>query len=150
MTGDDQGGWDDHDDAIGPYGNPGARESEIDVVQAIYAAFARRDVEAALEHVADDIRFFPQGTSSLTGRTDPYVGKDGLREYFADVARVWDDITIHAESVRTAGDGVVVFGRVEASVDGAPFSARVIWIWTVRDGKAVEMRATPLGSAPEA
>jgi ketosteroid isomerase-like protein len=150
MTGDDKGVWDDADEAIGPYGNPGARQSEIDVVQGIYDAFARRDVEAALEFVSDDIRFFPTGTSELLGRSDPYVGKAGLREYFADVARVWDDITLHAESVRTAGNGVIVFGRVEATVDGAAFATRAIWIWQVRDGKAVEMRATPLGSSDDA
>ena len=129
----------------GGYGTLAGRGEEIAAVRAIYDAFARRDVEAALEHVADDIRFFPQGTAELLGRSEPYTGKAGLREYFTDVGRVWDDLTLHAESVRTAGGGVIVFGRVAGAIDGQPFSSRAVWIWQVRDGKAVEMRATPLG-----
>ena len=73
----------------GRYGNPGAREAEVDVVRQVYAAFARRDVEAALEHLDDDIEFVPAGTASLVGRAVPYTGHSGVREYFADAARVW-------------------------------------------------------------
>jgi limonene-1,2-epoxide hydrolase len=58
----------------GRYGNPSARQAEIAVVRAIYAAFARRDVEAALEHLADDVEFVPAGTASLVGRSAPYIG----------------------------------------------------------------------------
>ena len=132
-----------------PYGNPAAREAEIAPVRAIYAAFARRDVEGALAHIDEAVEFLPAGTSSLVGRTEPYRGHDGVREYFADAARVWDDLTLHAEDFRAAaGGGVVVFGRVEGSTDGRPFEARAIWVWRVRDGKAVSMRVSPLDAPP--
>lgn len=135
-------------DVPGPYGNPAARRAEIDTVRAIYDAFARRDVEGALEHIAADVEFSPAGTISLVGRAEPYRGHDGVREYFADAAQVWDDLTLHAEDFRAAAGGVVVFGRVEGLVDGKPFRAQAIWIWQVRDGKAVTMRVNPLGVDP--
>jgi len=134
----------------GQYGNPGARQAEVDVVRAVYAAFARRDVEAALEFLAEDVEFVPAGTASLVGRSAPYTGHGGVREYFADAARVWDDLTLHAEDFRVAVGGVVVFGRIEGVVTltGKRFQASAIWVWRVRDGKATSMRATSLGASP--
>jgi ketosteroid isomerase-like protein len=134
----------------GRYGNPSARQAEVAVVRAIYAAFARRDVDAAREHLADDVEFVPSGTASLVGRSAPYIGHVGVREYFADAARVWDDLTLHADDLRVTVGGVVVFGRIEGVValTGERFGARAIWIWRVRDAKATSMRATSLGVAP--
>jgi ketosteroid isomerase-like protein len=130
------------------YGNRGAMAAEVAVVQAIYDAFARRDLAAALEHVSEDVTFSPQGTSHLAGRTAPYVGRDGLREYFADVATLWDDLTLHAADIRATAGGVVVFGRVEGRVGGRAFEVDAVWTWQVRDGKAVAIRATALGPLP--
>jgi ketosteroid isomerase-like protein len=128
------------------YGNAGAMEADVASVRAIYEAFARRDIEAALAHVAEDISFEPSGTSRLTGRAEPYRGHAGLREYFADAARVWDELTLHAEDVRATLGSVVVFGRADGRVDGAPVSRRVVWTWRLRDGKAISMRANDLGA----
>jgi ketosteroid isomerase-like protein len=130
------------------YGNAGACLEEIATVRAIYDAFARRDLEGALEHVAEDLTFSPQGTAQLIGRSEPYRGSEGLRQYFADVARVWDDLTLHATDIRATLGGVVVFGRVEGTVDGRRIEVDALWTWQVRDGKAVSMRATALGEMP--
>jgi ketosteroid isomerase-like protein len=134
----------------GDYGNPGARDAEVEVVRAVYEAFARRDVEAALEHLDDDVEFVPSGTASLVGRSAPYRGHDGVREYFADAARMWDDLTLQADDFRVSVGGVVVFGRIAGIVasTGERFQASAVWVWRVRDGKATSMRATSLGGAP--
>lgn len=55
----------------GQCANRGTRQPEVDVVRAIYAAFARRDGEVALEHLAYDAEFVPAGAASLVGRSDP-------------------------------------------------------------------------------
>jgi ketosteroid isomerase-like protein len=127
------------------YGSHGGQEADVAAVHAIYAAFARRDIEEALAHVSDDVVFEPSGTAKLTGRTEPYRGHAGVREYFADAGRVWDELTLHAEDVRAARGSVVVFGRAEGSVRGEPVRRRVVWTWRVRDGKAVWMRANDVG-----
>lgn len=134
----------------GQYGNPGARQVEVDVVREVYAAFARRDIEAALKHLDEDIEFVPAGTAALVGRAAPYIGHSGVREYFADAARVWDDLTLHAEDFRVSVGGVVVFGRIEGvvAVAGKRFQARAVWVWRVRNGKATSMRATSLEGTP--
>ena len=129
------------------YGNPGGRDVEVATVRAIYDAFAHRDVEAALAFIATDIEFLPQGTAALAGRTVAYRGHDGVREYFRDAARVWDDLTLHAHDIRAATGSVVVFGHVDGRVAGEPVERRVIWTWQVRDGCAVSMRVSDLGEA---
>ena len=82
-------------------------------VRAIYDAFARRDIEATIPHVADDCVIDLPGTAQLAGRTEPYRGPEGLRHYFADAERVWSKLTLHADDIRAAANGVVVFGHVE-------------------------------------
>jgi ketosteroid isomerase-like protein len=132
----------------GAYGNPGSRRSEVETVQAIYDAFSRRDVEAALAFLSEDCEFYPQGTSTLTGRAEPYRGHDGVRAYFADAARVWEDLTLTAGDVRAAAGSVVVFGHVTGTARGVRVRRRVLWTWQVRDGLAVSMRVNDLGDAP--
>lgn len=131
------------------YGNPGSRKSEVETVRAIYDAFARRDVDAALAYLSDDCEFHAQGTAALTGRADPYRGHAGVRAYFADAARVWDDLTLVATDVRAAAGSVVVFGHVTGTAGGEPVRRRALWTWQVHDGRAVTMRVNDLGEAPE-
>jgi ketosteroid isomerase-like protein len=132
------------------YGNAGAPSEEVDAVRAIYEAFARRDVEAALAFVSEDMVFRPEGTARLAGRSEPYRGHDGLRQYFVDVETIWDDLTLHATDIRASAGGVIVFGHVEGTIDGRRYEADALWTWQVRDGKAVSARATALGTPPSA
>ena len=129
------------------YGNPGARDVEIQTVRAIYDAFARRDVEGAIAHISESCEFRPTGTAQRLGRTVPYIGHDGLREYFADAARVWDDLVLHADDIRAAAGGVIVFGHVEGRSGGEVVRRRTLWSWQVRDGLATAMSVSDLGQA---
>ena len=45
------------------YGNPAGLTNEIDIVRAIYAAFARRDVEGALAYLSPDCELDLRGTA---------------------------------------------------------------------------------------
>lgn len=128
----------------GAYGNPGSRDGEIAVVRAIYDAFATRDVERALPFLAEDFELHVSGTAERLGRSEPYRGHDGLREYLADADRAWDELTVVADDMRAAAGGVIVFGHVEAVADGVEQMTRALWVWQVRDGLAVSMRVTSL------
>ena len=128
-----------------PYGNPAAMTGSIAVVRAIYDAFERRDVEAALAFIAPDVEWLPAGTAELTGRTEPYRGHEGVREYFAEVQEAWDDLRLFADDIRVAGPGVVVFGHVEGRARGREFRTRALWTWRVENGLAVSMRVNDLG-----
>jgi ketosteroid isomerase-like protein len=127
------------------YGNAHGESEEVATVRAIYDAFARRDVETALAYLSEDCEFVPAGTSEIINRQEPYVGHDGVREYFADAARVWDELTLYADSIRSADSGVVVFGRAIGRAGDEQVQRRVVWTWRVHDGRAVAMRVSILG-----
>jgi len=130
----------------GQYGNPGNVASEVEVVRAIYDAFARRDPGQMTERLAEDVVLYLQGTSRMAGRNRPYVGHAGVLEYFADVDRIWDEIELHADDVRAIAGSVVVFGHVTGRAGGERVVRRVVWTWLLRDGKAISVRADDLGA----
>ena len=129
----------------GLYGTPGEVDAEVAVVRAIYDAFSRRDVEGMVQYVSDDCVVDLPGTYERAGRTEPYRGPEGVRAYFADAARVWDDLSLEADDIRAASDGVVVFGHVEGLHQGEAVRRRIVWLWQLRQGKAVRVTANDLG-----
>ena len=129
------------------YGNPAGVTSDIDVVKAIYAAFAARDLEGAIRLLSGDCQLHLRGTAALIGRTEPYRGHEGMREYYADVQRTWDDLVLFAEDFRAIPGAVVVMGHVEGRADGEPVRRTAVWTWKVKDGKATEVRVADVGPA---
>jgi ketosteroid isomerase-like protein len=113
------------------------RDILVTTVKAVYAAFERGDVEAALAFVAPDVEMRPEGTSAATGRS-VYRGHDGIREYFADVARVWaGGLRLEPLDYRAVAGSVVVFGRVRGSGELGDIDREVVWVWKLRDGLLV-------------
>jgi len=130
------------------YGAPAGTAAEVAVVRAIYDAFAARDVEAALPLVADEFELLPSGTAGRIGRTVPYRGPEGLREYLADVQRVWDDLVLVADDIRAVAGSVVVFGHVRGRPRGSEelVERRVLWTWRLVEGKAVALGVNDFGA----
>ena len=129
------------------YGNPSGETSDIEVVRAIYAAFDARDLEGALQYLAPDCELHLRGTQDRIGREEPYRGHAGMREYFADVERTWEDLTLFATDFRAIPGAVIVMGHVEGKIAGEPVKRRSVWTWKVKDGKATECKAADLGNA---
>jgi ketosteroid isomerase-like protein len=127
------------------YGNPAGLTEDIDVVKSIYAAFAARDLEGALAFIAPDCEIHLEGTARQIGRTEPYRGHDGMREYFVDVERAWDELAIHASDFRAIPGSVIVMGHVTGRAAGKPFRTAAVWTWRVRDGKASYFRVADMG-----
>ncbi|HEX6389459.1 MAG TPA: nuclear transport factor 2 family protein, partial [Solirubrobacteraceae bacterium] len=100
-----------------------------DIVREVFAAFTRRDVETVVALTHPEGEFWPGGTAEQAGRSEPYRGHDGIREYFADLARVWDELAIHPGELRAAGAGVVAFGTVHARAAGNDVAGEIPVIW---------------------
>jgi ketosteroid isomerase-like protein len=109
---------------------------DVSVVKAVFAAFAERDVERVLELIDPEIEFTPV-TADLAGRTEPYRGYEGIREYFRDVALVWDDIRLTPHDFRQVGGGILVTGRVSARSPARIVDGSTGWVWRVRNGRVV-------------
>jgi ketosteroid isomerase-like protein len=121
--------------------------SDIDVVKEVYAAFAARDSERVLA-VLDPEAVFIAVTGDILGRTQPYRGHEGMREYFRDVARVWDELVLTPREFEEVGDQILVTGRVSARSPSRMVSGSTGWVWQVRDGLVVYARV--YASAAEA
>jgi ketosteroid isomerase-like protein len=114
--------------------------SEIEVVKAVFAAFAERDLEGVLELASPELELITV-TSDYAGRTEPYRGHDGIRQYFRDVAEVWDELHLTPTDYRMVGDEVLVTGRVSARSPARLVTGSTGWVWRVSAGKVVRGRA---------
>jgi len=127
------------------YGNPAGLVDEIEVVRGLYNAFQRRDLDAMLAAFTDDALLHFEGTARLAGRTEPYVGHDGLREYLADVERLWDELVLHATDYRAVPGSVIVMGHITGRRQGLDVRRSSVWTWKVKDGRATSVKAADLG-----
>jgi ketosteroid isomerase-like protein len=121
--------------------------TDIDVVKEVYAAFAARDIER-VEALLDPDVVFIAVTGGIIGRTEPYRGHEGMREYFSDVARVWDELVLTPREFEEVGDAILVTGRVSARSPSRMISGSTGWVWRVRNGLVVYVRV--YSSAAEA
>jgi ketosteroid isomerase-like protein len=121
--------------------------SDIDVVKEVFAAFAERDAERLVAVLDPDVVFIAV-TGDLLGRTKPYRGREGMREYLRDVERVWDELVLSPHEFEEVGDTILVTGRVSARSPARTVSGSAGWIWRVRDGRVVYIRV--YASAAEA
>jgi ketosteroid isomerase-like protein len=108
----------------------------VTVVEAVFAAFAEHDVERVLELSDPDVEFTPV-TADLAGRTEPYRGHEGIREYFRDVALVWEELRLTPREFREVGGSILVTGRVSARSAARIVDGSTGWVWRVRDGRVV-------------
>lgn len=126
--------------------------SDIELVQRAFIAFRRRDVDGLLATCAPDIVFEPV-TARLAGRSEPYRGHDGLRQYLRDVATVWQELRPMPEVFhRGEGGVVVVTGRIYAWAKGRVVDAPAGWLWRIDErgivyGRIFESPAAALEAA---
>ena len=110
--------------------------TDIEVVKAAFAAFAARDLQAVLALSGPDIELTAV-TGAHAGRTDPYRGHDGMRQYFRDVAAVWEELRLTPREFREEGDLILVTGKVSAHSRSRTVTG---WIWQLRNGKVTFVR----------
>lgn len=117
------------------------------LVRALLAAFAARDLDAALPLMTDDVVLELETTGRMAGRHEPYVGHDGVRDYFADILRIWDDIELMPERWDVVPDGIVVTGHARGRIGPQELFAAARWEYVIREGRIAHVRQ---GLVPEA
>lgn len=116
------------------------RARMIAELRAAYAAFNRGDIAAALEPMDERIEWsepkeFPGG--------GVYHGREGARRYLTRSRAGLADGTSEPEEFIPVGDKIVVLvhARVRPKGSFAWQELRLADVYTIRDGKAVAMRA---------
>jgi ketosteroid isomerase-like protein len=119
------------------------------VVRGLFAAFAARDVEAAVALVDPESFVFEAPTAAMARGGEPYRGAEGLRAYFDDVDRVWTrvELTPHEFIVDRPGR-VIVLGRVWAQSHASAIrDSPTAWVFALRAGRIVRATVYPSASA---
>ena len=127
------------------YGNPAGLVDEIEVVRGLYEAFERRDLDAMLAGFSEDADLHFEGTARLAGRAEPYRGHEGLRDYLADVDRLWDELVLHATDYRAVPGSVIVMGHITGRRQGLEVRRAAVWTWKVSGTRATSVKTADLG-----
>jgi uncharacterized protein len=109
--------------------------SDIEVVRAVYAAMAERDVDRLLPFIDPSIVITQDPALPWGGR---HVGHDGLGAFVLALTGAIDS-SVTTEALFVADGDVIQYGRTRgtARASGAAFDIPEVHRWTVRDGKAV-------------
>jgi ketosteroid isomerase-like protein len=115
-------------------------QENADVVRRLNDAFNSGDLERILALVHPD--FETQVPPEFSPEPDTYRGHAGIRRYFQSFNDAMEEIRFHPESVREVGPSVVVTVRLTARgrTTGIPVVQRLAQMWTIRDGKALEVQ----------
>lgn len=111
------------------------------IVQQAYANFKTGNIQGLLDQLADDVTWqLPEieGVPIAGKRT----GRDGVREFFATLARDQEVIEFEPREFVAQGDRVVSLGDYKWRVKdtGREFASDFAHVFTIRDGKVTGFR----------
>ena len=115
-------------------------ESNAEVVQKAYAAFASGDIAGILDLLDDNVVWSAPATLPQGGA---FTGKGGAIKFFEGIGAAWDTLRIEAEAVGGLGATNLVVGVVHGSGQlrgGAPAQYGAVHVFTVESGKITRFR----------
>jgi len=112
-----------------------ATVSDIETVQAIYAAMGARDIGRLFELLVPDVVVTQDPALPWGGR---YVGHDGFAQFGLTLSGAIDS-AVTTDAIFEADGDVIQVGRTKGTVraSGAAFDIPEVHRWTIRDGKAI-------------
>ena len=114
-------------------------QENVELVRAVYAAFAAGDVPAVLGAMSPEIVWHEAENFPYADR-NPYLGPEAvLTGVFGRIATDWDGFAAVPEEMLDAGDTVIVLGRYEGTYreTGRTLDAQLAHVWRVADGRIV-------------
>jgi ketosteroid isomerase-like protein len=111
-----------------------------EAIVASYEALNERDIDAAMEALAEDAEWHE---SEVLPDTGVYRGREAIRSFLTDFLASWERFHQTVEEARQEGDRVLVMIHLEATGRGstADVDARYAHLWTVSGGRGVRVDA---------
>ena len=114
-------------------------QANVDLIRAIYDAFAAGDVPGVLGRMDPAIEWneaenFPYADGS------PYIGPEAVAQgVFVRCATEWDGFGVQVDEIVDAGDTVLAMGRYLGTYKstGKPQNTQMAHVWRVADGRAM-------------
>ena len=111
------------------------------MIESLYAAFSRGDLDSILRNVTDDVEWVEFGPPSIPF-TGVHHGWESVKRCLTLVKVTQSDLRIRITEFISAGDTVVAAircsGRVTAT--GRAFDTSAVQVFTFRDGKVASFR----------
>ena len=114
----------------------------VEVVQRVYEAVARRDTASVLS-------FYDPGVEWDTSRSPTgtlmgprvFRGHEGLRQVFREWHEAWENLEGNVEELIDAGDHVIAVGtaRGRGRASGVEVGFGIALVWTLREGKVTRV-----------
>jgi ketosteroid isomerase-like protein len=117
------------------------QESDLELVERLFAAFAEGRLDAVTEFIADD--FVLVVPPSMSAEPDTYEGPEGARRYMDAFDGVVDDVRFHADEL-FAEEGCVLAGvhvTGRGATSGLPVEMQAVAIIRVRDGRITSIES---------
>ena len=109
----------------------------VELMQRMYEAFGKGDVQTVLERMDEGIEWH-ESENFLYADRSPYVGPQTVLEgVFMRLGEDWEVFEVVPDELLDAGDRVVALGRYNAKhrATGKQVRPRFAHVWSVRDGK---------------
>lgn len=111
-----------------------AEHENISLVQTLYAAFSKGDIQTILNHVEPNTEWINYGPATI-----PYAGNytGRIPAFFQAIGGSCTDGKVVGERFIAQGDSVVATGRYTATVrsTGAKIDTPVAHVFTIQNGK---------------
>ncbi len=116
-------------------------EENVAVVKSFFAAFARRDLDAAAGLLHPEVEIRPAIVGGPEGIV--YRGLNGNRQFWGDIDAAWATFRIEPQEFRDLGERVMVLGRAIALAPGSGIALdqASAWIAEMRDGRIVRFQS---------
>jgi ketosteroid isomerase-like protein len=113
----------------------------VELVRRVYVAWQEGDLEELLLLVDREVAWSPV-LRFLEGER-PAVGHQGLRRWFRRIRITYRSLRAMPETFEDHGSRVLVLGPLVGAsrLEEGDLDVRVSWVWTVRAGRVVEMKA---------
>jgi hypothetical protein len=117
-------------------------DANINLVQSMYAAFGRGDVDTIIAATMPDIDWETVGRPSDFPDFGPRRGQNAVREFFAIVAKELTFSEFSPNEFHAVDDKVFVLGHYKMTVSktGKGIDSDWIHIFTIGNGKVVSFR----------
>jgi ketosteroid isomerase-like protein len=114
----------------------------VELVRRVYIAWQEGDLEELLLLVDREVAWSPVLRFLEEGER-PAVGHQGLRRWFRRIRITYRSLRAVPETFEDHGSRVLVLGRLVgvSRLEEGDLDVRVSWVWTVRAGHVVEMKA---------
>ena len=105
------------------------------LMQSLYEAFARGDVQYILNHVTDDVEWVSEGPQPIP-YSGKFSGRAGAQQFFEALSWV-ENGKVTAGELIAAEDQVVGLGRFTGTVKatGREIDSAIAHVFTIRGGK---------------